>query len=79
MPTETAPNQSLEWEVVHEAERLTGLVRKLREECERLREALAKAEAERDRYSSALRTAFPFEDVTIEELRAASVGAVEII
>jgi hypothetical protein len=79
MPTETVPNQSLEWEVVLEAERLTGLVRKLREECEGLRAALAKAEAERDRSYEILRTTFPFENVTIEELQASSAGPVETI
>ncbi len=81
---ETNGAATLECEVEIEAERLTALVRKLRTECERLRQALAKAESERDLYLKVVYEkmrkdlATEFENVTFEELQATSAGPVEM-
>jgi hypothetical protein len=66
-----------------ESERLATLVRELQDECERLRQALAKVETERDWYRKAIsenaRAAREFEDVDIPTLEAISAGPVEMI
>jgi hypothetical protein len=76
-------NESFEPDVEVELARLATLVRQQRDECERLRQALAKAEAQRDLYLKAvyehLRGTFHFEDVDIPGLEAISAGPVETI
>ena len=58
-------------------------LQELQNECNRLREALAKAEAERDWYRKAIyenaRAAREFEDVDIPSLEKMSAGPVEMI
>ncbi len=64
-------------------ERLGALVRELQEECNRLRQALAQMEKERNAYLKAIyedaRAAREFEDVDIPSLDAMSAGPVEMI
>jgi hypothetical protein len=66
-----------------EYERLATLVRELQDECNRLRQALAKMETERDLYRKAMfenaRTAREFQDVDIATLEAMSAGPVDRI
>ena len=66
-----------------EIERLNQLVRTLQDECERLRNALEVAEAERKLFRTAfydnLRAAREFEDVDIPSLERISAGPVEMI
>ena len=66
-----------------ETERLRMLVQSLQDECARLRQDLAKTEAERDQYLKGLyenaRKIREFEDVDIPSLEAMSGGPVEMI
>lgn len=56
-------------------------IKLLQDECDRLRDALARTESERDLYRKALyeqmRGSFQFQDVTIAELEKMSAGPVE--
>ena len=60
---------------------LAALARRLQDECDRLKQALAKTEAERDLYRKAAieqaRATLHFEDVTIPDLEKISAGPVE--
>jgi hypothetical protein len=66
-----------------ETERLAALVQELQEECDKLRQALAQAQSERDGYRKAIyehaRAAREFVDVDIDSLKAVSAGPVETI
>jgi predicted nucleic acid-binding Zn-ribbon protein len=66
-----------------EIARLSTRVQELQDECEKLRQALAKLQAERDRYLKALyagaRATREFEDVDIASLQAMTSGPVEMI
>jgi len=76
-PVEVNQDQPRQANGEPEAERL---VKGLQEECERLRQALAKAEAERDLYLKAVyehaRSTLHFEDVDIASLTKDSAGPV---
>ena len=64
-------------------ERLAAQVKQLQTECEKLRQSLARTEAERDHYLKAIyayeRAKLEFEDIDIAELEKASAGPVELI
>jgi len=81
--TNQETNGTLESEVEIEIERMAALLRKQRDECATLRQALAKAEEERGFYLKAvyelMRGTFHFEDVDIESLKAVSAGPAEYI
>jgi hypothetical protein len=66
-----------------EVERLSLLVQQLESECDRLRQALARSEAERNHYLKAIhayeRARIELEDVDIAELERSSAGPVELI
>jgi hypothetical protein len=63
-----------------EVERLSNLVKSLQEECEKLRQALQKMEAERNQALCAnARAAREFVNVDIPSLAAISGGPVEMI
>jgi hypothetical protein len=62
---------------------LATVLRNLQEECQALRQSLARVEAERNLYLKALyaqaRETLPFKDVDIPELEKMSAGPVEIL
>jgi hypothetical protein len=66
-----------------ETARLATVVQELQAECAKLRQALAKTEAERNLYLKAIyanaRATREFEDVDIASLEAMSAGPVEMI
>jgi hypothetical protein len=66
-----------------EIQRLETIIREQQEECNTLRQALAKSEIERNRYRQLfideLRTAREFENLDIPTLEAMSAGPVEMI
>jgi seryl-tRNA synthetase len=66
-----------------EAAELATAVRELQQECQALRQSLARAEEERNLYLKALyakaRETIPFEDVDIPELEKTSAGPVETL
>lgn len=66
-----------------EVERLATLVQQLQDECAKLRQALAKTEAERHLYRQAFyanaRATREFQDVDIPSLEAISAGPVEMM
>lgn len=76
-------SQSRERELGKEVERLATLVSELQEENAKLRQALAKAEAERQLYLKAVyenaRATLHFEDVDISDVERMSAGPLEII
>jgi hypothetical protein len=75
--------QSHEFDGQSKVERLENAVRRLQDECAKLRESLAKAEAERNLYLKALyanaRATLEFKDVDIPDLEKISAGPVEML
>ena len=85
MPTINAANQATTTSAIDELNlgRLEARIRELQDECNGVRQALTKSEAERDRYRQAfldqLRELREFENLDIPTLEAMSAGPVEPI